>query len=158
MRRWKFPESIELKDDSRKRDPSCIKREFWTSEMWEEYRRQRREKERCRKRSFSAAFGQLKEILLVGEDKRVCQVDLLRLARDKIQNLIQKCDKETLERCRQEFTSNSLALISKKINVSPSQEKNGNSDGSKEDFSSPNRDIFGGFYSGEINELLSANK
>ena len=66
-----------------------IPREFWTAEMWGLDREKKREREKRRKRHYQMAFGNLKKALSV-DQTRTCQVDVLRLAQEKILSLTEQ--------------------------------------------------------------------
>ena len=85
--KWKTGDTSE-ETDRRVRAFGGIPRQCWTPEMWETEKQQKRDREKTRKRNYNFAFGKLKETLAV--DKKLCHVDILRLAKETIISLAEQ--------------------------------------------------------------------
>ena len=79
--KWKTEDTI----DKNVRKFDTIPREAWTPEMWQVDKQVKRDRERSRKRSYTFAFGMLKEVLSV--DQKLQHVDILKLAKETIISL-----------------------------------------------------------------------
>ena len=114
--KWKITEDF----DKSVRKCDKIPREFWTPEMWQIDKQKKRERERSRKRSYTLAFGQLKETLSI-EQKRLRHVDILKLAKDTIVSLSEQLFLINRTKDNNELTVPQLDTKKVKLSHSPSK-------------------------------------